>query len=169
MDVVIRRLDESDVEEFIRIRGEALRCEPHSFGSSYEEFQQNTHELKGRLKSEPDTFVLGCFAPHLAGIVGFMRQKNLKSRHKGLIWGMYVGADYRGRGLGRRLMEEAIVQCRTMAGVEDINLTVVTSNAAARQLYLSLGFTIYGVEERALKLNSIYMDEELMSLRLRSV
>jgi len=167
LEAVIRRLGEGDVEEFTRIRGEALRLEPHSFGSSYEEFEQNIHEMKNRLKAEPDSFVLGCFAPQLAGIVGFMRHRNLKNRHKGFIWGMYVRADHRGHRLGRRLMAAAISECRTIGGIEEITLTVVTSNEAARQLYLSLGFTIYGVEKRALKVGATYLDEELMCLALQ--
>jgi ribosomal protein S18 acetylase RimI-like enzyme len=166
VDVIIRRLDENDVEEFTRVRAEALRLEPHSFGSSYEEFEQNLSQMKDRLKAAPDSFVLGCFAPQLAGIVGFMRHNNLKNRHKGFIWGMYVTADHRGQGLGRRLIEEAIAQIRTIAGVEEVNLTVVTTKEAARNLYLSLGFTVYGVEPRALKVDGTYLDEELMSLVL---
>jgi RimJ/RimL family protein N-acetyltransferase len=45
-------------------------------------------------------------------------------------------------------------------------VAVVVGNEAARNLYLSLGFAVYGTEHEALKLGNRYLDEELMSLKL---
>ena len=50
--------------------------------------------------------------------------------------------------------------------VEDLCLTVVASNAAARRLYSSVGFKEYGLERRALKIDGKYYDEVLMALPL---
>ena len=50
--------------------------------------------------------------------------------------------------------------------VEDLCLTVVASNAAARRLYSSVGFKEYGLERRALKIDDKYYDEVLMALPL---
>jgi RimJ/RimL family protein N-acetyltransferase len=46
--------------------------------------------------------------------------------------------------------------------LEQLYLTVVIPNDAARQLYRSCGFVSYGIEERALKLGDRYWDEALM-------
>ena len=43
-----------------------------------------------------------------------------------------------------------------------IHLSVVSENAAARQLYLSAGFRVYGLDPRALKVENRYLDEDLM-------
>jgi hypothetical protein len=43
---------------------------------------------------------------------------------------------------------------------------VATSQPAARQLYLSLGFESFGCERHALKIGDVYVDEEHMSLSL---
>jgi RimJ/RimL family protein N-acetyltransferase len=50
--------------------------------------------------------------------------------------------------------------------VEQVCLTVVASNVAARRLYSAAGFEEYGVERRALKVGSEYYDDVLMVLPL---
>jgi len=62
-------------------------------------------------------------------------------------------------------MEQLLEQCRTIDGLEEVTLSVVTSNASAKRLYQSLGFAVYGLEKRALKIDGEYFDEELMALR----
>ncbi|WP_053251746.1 GNAT family N-acetyltransferase [Ensifer adhaerens] len=49
--------------------------------------------------------------------------------------------------------------------VEQLQLTVVSSNAAAIQLYSKLGFVGYGLEKRALRVDGQYFDEMLMAGR----
>ena len=51
--------------------------------------------------------------------------------------------------------------------MEQLELSVVTTSLAARRLYHSLGFVVYGTEPRALKLGEQYWDEDLMVLDLR--
>jgi RimJ/RimL family protein N-acetyltransferase len=50
--------------------------------------------------------------------------------------------------------------------VEELCLTVVTSNTAAHRLYSAAGFEPYGLERRALKVGDEYYDELLMALVL---
>ncbi len=72
----------------------------------------------------------------------------------------------RGQGLGKALMSAAIERASKIPDLEHLMLSVVTTKEAARKLYLSLGFHIYGVEKEALKLGELVLDEELMSLKL---
>jgi len=169
--VIIRRLTERDAEAFRALRLRALREDPEAFGASYEETAaQPLSAMAARLRPDATSHnvVLGAFDDHdsavLIGMVGFRREQPAKSRHKGAIWGMYVPNEARGRGIGRALLERAIAEARTQAGLEQITLAVVSTNAAARQLYLSLGFVVYGVESRALKVDGRYLDEDLMVL-----
>jgi hypothetical protein len=46
-------------------------------------------------------------------------------------------------------------------------LAVATSQSAARQMYRSFGFEIYGTEPNALKVGARYIDEVHMILRIR--
>jgi len=164
----IRMLSEVDVEVYRPLRLQALRDDPSSFGASYEEESKRpAEEIAKRLACSDDGFVLGAFAPDLVGVTGFYRRQGLKARHKGTIWGMYVLPEFRGRGLGKKLMIAAINRASQIAGVEALTLNVVTTNEAARHLYLSLGFTTFGTDYGALKLDGHYFDEDLMWLKLR--
>jgi ribosomal protein S18 acetylase RimI-like enzyme len=166
---MIRPITEADVEAYRAIRLRALAEEPESFGASADDYaRESLTDVARRLRLSDDVFVLGAWVPELVGTVGFVRQSGLKRRHQAMIWGMYVAPEARGQGIGRALMTEALARAAALPGVEQVHLGVVTTNTAARTLYLSLGFTIYGTERHALKLGDRYVDEELMVLTLSS-
>ena len=111
-------------------------------------------------------FYLGAFDETLIGMVGFYREEGIKDRHKGYVVSMYVLPEKRGYGMGKALMQELIAQAKQLAGLEQLQLAVVTTNRAACLLYRSLGFEVYGTEPRALKMGEHYWDEDLMVLGL---
>ena len=96
----------------------------------------------------------------LVGVAGFQALTRQKERHKGVLWGMYVQPAARGTGAARRLVEAVIAHARSE--VELIQLAVVSSNEPAQRLYAAMGFSEYGLEERALKLGEQYFDDVLM-------
>jgi [ribosomal protein S18]-alanine N-acetyltransferase len=57
-----------------------------------------------------------------------------------------VHKDFRGRGLGRSLLENVILEARNRASAR-VTLEVRKSNAVAQRLYESVGFTISGVRK----------------------
>ena len=118
--------------------------------------------------SRPDAFTLGAWLDdgQLVGVVSFERETRAKLRHKGLLYRMYVRADASGRGIGRKLVREAVRRARAIEGLEQINLTVVASNVRARNLYASEGFKSFALEKRGLKMGTRYFDEEQMALHL---
>ncbi|MGY0692792.1 N-acetyltransferase family protein [Virgibacillus sp. FSP13] len=61
---------------------------------------------------------------------------------------MYVSPDARGLGIGKALLTEAINKAKEL-GKEQLQLTVVSNNEAAKTLYTQCGFTVYGVEKEA--------------------
>lgn len=79
---------------------------------------------------------------------------------------MYVAPEARSTGLGKALMLEVIKMARNLNGLEQLNLSVVSTNISAKKLYESLGFETYGLERNALKQNEEYFDEEFMVLQL---
>jgi ribosomal protein S18 acetylase RimI-like enzyme len=96
--------------------------------------------------------------------VGFYRHSSPKDKHKGVIWGMYVKAHLRGSGLASALLRSIIELAQTQ--VEQIQLTVVTSNQRAIRFYEASGFRGYGIGKNALKCGQTYFDELHMVLFL---
>jgi len=169
----VRILTDADAEAFWNIRLRALREDPESFGSSYEEMLERgiagaTQGLRAKdVASDDATF--GAFdGKQLVGIAAFRREPAIKMRHKATIWGMYVPRELRKEGIGKALLQAAIEYAKTLPGLEQINLAVVLTSREARHLFISLGFETYGLERRALKLHDRYFDQELMSLSLQS-
>lgn len=79
--------------------------------------------------------------------------------------GMGLDADYRGRGLGEGLLRAALAHAGRI-GLERIELQVYSDNAAARALYLKVGFEVEGTKHRARKLDGRYDHLVLMALLL---
>lgn len=75
--------------------------------------------------------------------------------HVGVL-GMGVLKDYRGRGLGRRLIEAALAHARDKNGIEKVELTVFESNTRAAALYESAGFVLEGRRLRGRRLDGVY-------------
>jgi hypothetical protein len=81
----IRFLTSADAAEWSRLRLEALERDPAAFSSSIEEHQAlPIEEVKKRLSTNPNSFVVGAFEEgRLFGMAGFHREIGPKMRHKG--------------------------------------------------------------------------------------
>lgn len=164
----IRRLVETDWEAYRAIRLEALQVSPEAFATEFEEQKDLPPEYwSSRLATGEDSFVLGAFSDErIIATAGFTKERRRKTRHKGNIVGVYVSPSFRGRGIARALVMEIVSQARSVPGLEQVILTVVTENVVAKGLYEKLGFRVFGTELRALKVGDRYLDEEHMVLFL---
>jgi RimJ/RimL family protein N-acetyltransferase len=162
---LFRRLAGPDAVHYRELRLEGLRRHPEAFGASWED--EASQPLPWFVERLERSAVFGAELPGasaLAGVVGLLVPEAAKLRHKGLVWGMFVRPEAQGGGLGAALM--ARVREHAADVVEEVRLTVVTSNIAAVRLYTRMGFEQYGLERRALKIGGQYHDELLMALAL---
>jgi ribosomal protein S18 acetylase RimI-like enzyme len=121
-------------------------------------------------KDVKDSFTLGAFIDGvLAGVVSFARDGNdrEKLRHKGILFRMYVSKDFRGRGIAKDLIKNVIERAKLLDFIEQINLTVITTNINAKNLYEKLGFKTFGSEKNAIKWKDKYFNEDSMVLFLK--
>ncbi|CAM4002942.1 GNAT family N-acetyltransferase [Lederbergia lenta] len=161
----IRLLSQQDAEAYLTIRLLGLQNTPDSFASSYnEEKEQTATKYESRFQSR-DSYTFGAFENNqLVGVVTLVTERLMKLKHRASIVSMYVSPDKRGIGIGKNLILAAIKKARDLKSVEQINLSVVTTNESAKNLYYSLGFKVFGIERKALKLGNTYWDEEHMVL-----
>ena len=161
----IRELTQEDDKAYRALMSYALETHTDSFRISPLDEGEPLIPFSSK---KPDAFTLGAWlAGNLVGTVSFEREARGKFRHKGLLYRMYVHADASGLGIGKMLIRETVRKARAMAGLEQINLTVISSNARAKRLYASHGFAAFALEKNALKMGDAYFDEEQMSLFLR--
>ncbi|MDN4525814.1 GNAT family N-acetyltransferase [Fictibacillus sp. NE201] len=163
----VRSLTASDAEEYWKLRLEALMFSPEAFASSYEDAVKRKYpieQVQENFKAEGSS-TFGAFADGIMiGMVTLIQERYKKMSHKANIFAMYVTSPSRGQGVGKALMEAAISKAKEMEGIEKLNLTVVSSNQQAKKLYESLGFTVYGTETRAMKVDGVFYDEDHMEL-----
>jgi RimJ/RimL family protein N-acetyltransferase len=162
---VLRRLRGSDAQHFRSLRLEGLCSCPEAFAASWDaEVLQPIEWFRERLERN---VVFGGWrdASTLVGVAGLHVSDAAKSSHKGKLWGMFVLPEARGAGLATALLTHIIEHAKSV--VEEIHLSVVTTNSAAVRLYARAGFIQFGLEQRGLKVDDRYYDELLMALQLR--
>ncbi|WP_219835545.1 GNAT family N-acetyltransferase [Paenibacillus sp. R14(2021)] len=166
----IRVLQPDDTEIYWQLRLKATKENPESFSSSFEELVDTPNlVIQDRLKSSDSQFVMGAFADsgELIGILGFQQELSKKFRHKGVLSGMYVDQGSQGQGVGRQLLSRMIEHIETETEIEQLNLAVAEHNKSAKRLYETFGFTTYGLEINAMKLDEhTFVNGEYMAKQL---
>ena len=76
--------------------------------------------------------------------------------------GIAIAKNWRGKGIGRILLEELIRHSEQTWHPKNIYLHVVSSNIKARHLYESLGFHIIAQLPKWFKYNTRYLDEYIL-------
>ena len=166
----IKVLNEQNTQTYRTIRLNALRNNPESFGSSYEEEAAFDVEQFTKRITKPNSYTFGAFVEkRLAGICNISFQPRKKMNHRAELFSMYVEPDFRGKGIGKALVERAIHSAHERKTVQQIYLTVVSSNKTAKLMYESFGFKTYGIDRQAMRYNSKFYDHELMVLFIREV
>jgi len=167
MKIIISKLNLNEWEKYKKIRLEALKNEPSSFGMSYEEeLKLSDDQWKEKLqKYNDENYSIMLFAKDKANLVGMIGAYWVdieKVKHIGNIFGVYVNPKYRGKGIGKLLMKEILKKLDKMPLIKKIKLGVVTQQIPALRLYEKYGFNKVGKYEKELRVGDEYYDEYLM-------
>ncbi|HEY9841570.1 MAG TPA: GNAT family N-acetyltransferase [Candidatus Obscuribacterales bacterium] len=169
-DIRIRPVAESDVVPYRELRLEALRLHPDAFSSDYAQQQQYPptfwNERIHKAIGNPELIIFVAETDQgLVGMTGIGRGDSPKTAHTAWVWGVYVRAEYRGRRLGRMLLEACQDWARS-SGVRIIKLGVAVNNTGALRCYTRCGYEVYGTEPQAISWQGQDYDEHLMALKL---
>jgi ribosomal protein S18 acetylase RimI-like enzyme len=153
----IRMLSPNYADAYNRLMLQALQQFPTDFAASdIQDLQQTGGQI----------FLSFNESNELIGAVGLRQEQLQKTRHKGLIWGMYVATGQQGTGVGKELLEAAIAHARGMRDLEQLHLVVGEHNTGAQHFYESFGFRPFGTEPRELKVDSKFYNGIHMWLKL---
>jgi ribosomal protein S18 acetylase RimI-like enzyme len=156
---VVEKLGEDRWREYRDFRLEALKKEPLAFGSSYnEEKSLSEEEWRKRIKN----VVFARSKDELIGMIVYVRNNKVKTGHITNIYGVYVVKEYRGQGVGKKLMDSVLEQIQKSGDVVKISLTVNPEQKAAVKLYQNYGFEVVGHLKKEIFVDGRFYDELIM-------
>ena len=157
--VIVKKLPDRMWKEYRNLRLEGLKTDSIAFGSSYEEeIKLPIKAWKKRIKNV--LFALSNDKP--VGMITFVLKNKAKTRHIANIFGVYVKQEFRGQGIGEKLIESAISSIKNNRNAIKINLNVNAKQKAAVKLYEKYGFKTVGRLKKDLHVNGKFYDELIM-------
>ncbi|NTU47102.1 GNAT family N-acetyltransferase [Candidatus Roizmanbacteria bacterium] len=167
MSIIISTLASEEWTKYRDIRIESLQNEPTAFLSSPEEEEKLDEQiwinnLKKSSNQQGFTLLFAKDGNQVIGMVAGFWGGREKIKHIAHIYGTYVNPAYRGKGVGRLLMQAVIDKFKSIPEVEKVKIEVNAQNISAFTLYQKMGFKIIGKAEKELKINGVYYDEILM-------
>ncbi|MEM0961408.1 MAG: GNAT family N-acetyltransferase [Bacteroidota bacterium] len=150
--MIIDRLTKTDVEEYRTLMLGAYASEPETFTSTAEERAPLALEWwKSRVERD---IVLGAYvSDRLVGVAGLRRGDRERTAHKATLFGMFVAPQSRRCGIGRALVEAVLDRARRSPPLRVVQLTVTKSNRSAVGLYEACGFSCFGSEPYAVRVD----------------
>jgi len=169
-DILLKKLKPEEWAEYKKIRLESLQKEPTAFAMTYEEEADRADELwAGKLDHSGDLLNYKIFAydgDEIIGMAGVFQNEKTKLKHISNIYGVYLRESYRGRGIGKAMLDILIKEAKKAPGVSKISLSVNTAQIPAVRSYEKAGFRNAGKVEKEMKVGDKYYDEYIMEMLL---
>ena len=163
--IKIRAATEEDAENMLAIQSEVL-AEVDYLITTLEEFQQTIDEqrkwIQAKLENERELILIAQYQEKIVGWLVFQSPNRKRLAHTGS-FGMMILKEYRGLGIGKRLLEKLLKWAEFNPYIEKISLGVFSTNESAIALYKKMGFVEEGRKINEIKLNDKqYIDDVLM-------
>jgi ribosomal protein S18 acetylase RimI-like enzyme len=104
--------------------------------------------------------------PRLVASASLTRAKPPKFAHRARVSAVFVEPEFRGRAMGKALMQAVLAQARGWGGVDFLDLGVSANSPEAQRLYESVGFALWGREPETTEHEGRRYDELHMTLCL---
>lgn len=162
--ITIKKLTSSDWKTYKELRLQMLTEEPQAYSQTLEELEKRS-DKEWEEKTQADNMII--LAVWLDGKLAGMNGLFYEEKDVVAIWGMFVREEFRGMGLGKRLMQEIENEIRKDGGVKKIQVSVTSSQAAAFELYKKLGFREIKRMSNKTRFNGQSYDETLLEKLIR--
>lgn len=166
--ISIRPAEGSDASELVALAA-AIGGEPGGWLLTTETWRPVSDErryLKAVRRHADAAVFVALDGDRIVGRLSLARDPHPASAHVADL-GMMVAASHRRRGIGRKLLDEAVAWARG-ANVEKLELHVFPWNEPALRLYEDFGFEREGLRRRHYVRNGVAVDALLMAYHLPS-
>jgi putative acetyltransferase len=121
--------------------------------------------IRDLARADNSLFLVAEAGEHIIGQLTLEGAKRRNVRHTAVL-GLTVAREWRGQGIGRRLLERSIEWAHQSGVVTRIELHVFTRNKGAIRLYQRCGFEIEGTRRNSVRRDGEYLDDLVMALLL---
>jgi len=138
----IEKLNVDNWLGFKQIRLESFATDPLAFSpKQVKEAAKYSEETWKEYMTKREAVVLTAKeGNNIVGLIGSYKE----SEEIAVIWGTYVNPSYRGRGIGKMLLQEIINNIEKDKSTQKIKLWVEENHHVAKSLYEQFGFTVVG-------------------------
>jgi GNAT superfamily N-acetyltransferase len=136
-DILIRRAKESDLRAIEKLLEDLINAMDDTEGIDTGTALENCERLLNDANSH---FLVAAREGTPVGFINFtVRQTILHQGPSALIDELVVAEEYRGKGVGRQLVQAAIEKCRRL-GCSEVEVSTEKTNLKAREFYKQCGF-----------------------------
>jgi GNAT superfamily N-acetyltransferase len=141
-DILIRRAKESDLRAIEKLLEDLINAMDDTEGIDTGTALENCERL---LNDAGSHFLVAAREGTPVGFINFtIRQTILHQGPSALIDELVVAEEYRGKGVGRQLVQAAIEKCRRL-GCSEVEVSTEKTNLKARKFYKQYGFEEIGI------------------------
>jgi ribosomal protein S18 acetylase RimI-like enzyme len=160
----IRRLPPFRWKDYRRLRLESLKKSPLAFGSAFEE-EAELGERRWKKWMKNVNFAMDGDLP--IGMIVCAFNMDVKFKHIAEIYGFYVRAKHRGKGVGRDLLNHALRLARDNGRIVKVRLYVNSMQRSALRMYNKAGFVVVGKLVREMKVGGKFYTMLVMEKKIR--
>ena len=141
-DIIIREARESDLLTIKKLTLELIEAMGNTEGIDIKLIAENCRNLL----SEANSYILVAEIEGIVvGFINFTTRKTILHRGlSGLIDEIIIAKGYRGKGIGKQLLSNAIEKSRRL-GCCEVEVSTEKANTKAREFYRQCGFTERGI------------------------
>ncbi|MFG6147599.1 GNAT family N-acetyltransferase [Halobacillus sp. B23F22_1] len=165
MKVIIRTGELNDAKTILNLQrdviteDEYLISVPEEFNKTIEQQRDSIQRL---LENERETLFVAEIDKEVVGWIAFQSPDRQRLSHTGS-FGMMLHKDFRGLGIGARLIKKLLLWTEEHPCIEKVSLGVFSTNKRAIDLYKGMGFIEEGRKKKEIKLGeNKYVDDVLM-------